>query len=148
VSEYHEQSNKSMVRRFYAEIINRGDFTLSSSIVRDDFFDNSPVPGQVEGVEGLRHRVSLLRSAFPDLSVEPQEIVAEGERVVALWRMAGTQMGEFFGIKATGKRVLLDGCDIFRMLELKIRERWQLIDSQSLLEQLGLLSPARGRLFI
>jgi steroid delta-isomerase-like uncharacterized protein len=137
MSEFHEQNNKSIVKRFYEEVLNRGDLDTMISLVKDDFIENSPVAGQAPGLEGLVQRINALRSAFPDLRFTLEEILADGEKVVARWNFSGTHTGKFMDFEPTEARLNVAGIDFFRMSEGRIKERWQFVDSVPLLGKLA-----------
>jgi predicted ester cyclase len=79
----------------------------------------------------------MLRSAFPDFKGTIDDIVAEGDKLVLRWTWSGTQKGEFMGVPPTGKSVSFGVIDIFRIAEGKVVEHWGLMDSMSLMQQLG-----------
>jgi predicted ester cyclase len=59
--------------------------------------------------------------------------------VVVRWTNAGTHVGEFAGIPATGKTFTISGIDIYRVHDAQLCEHWHVIDQLSMLGQLGLL---------
>ncbi len=89
------------------------------------------------GPDGHKAIGRLFRTAFPDLEWRIDDLIAEGDKVVARTTMSGTQTGEFFGIPATGRRVSMTGVHVFRVQDGKIAEHWGSNDDLSLLRQLG-----------
>jgi predicted ester cyclase len=83
------------------------------------------------------HEKTLI--GMPDFKTEIQELIAEGDKVVARVIMTGTHTGDFYGIPATGRRVEFTGIYIVRIADGKIVEHWGEEDSVSLLQQLGVL---------
>ena len=57
------------------------------------------------GMDALRSAFPVLKAAFPDLAIELQQQLVDGDRVASHWILSGTHLGEFFGIPATGKPV-------------------------------------------
>jgi steroid delta-isomerase-like uncharacterized protein len=93
---------------------------------------------------GLKSFYSSLWDGFPDLKINIDELVGEGDKVV--WRItaSGTHDGPFQGVPATGKPVTFGGQYTFRFEDGKIVERWSTLDRLSLLVQIGAVSlPAR-----
>src|SRR5262249_22837350 len=90
----------------------------------------------VRGREEFRRYVGLVRAAFPDFHNDVEELVAEGERVVARLTYTGTHRGELFGIAPTGRRVSYAGMALFRVAGGLIEEGWVLGDTAGLKEQL------------
>jgi steroid delta-isomerase-like uncharacterized protein len=93
---------------------------------------------------GLKNFYTALWGAFPDLTIEIDELVGEGDKVV--WRItaSGTHNGTFQGVPATGKAVKFGAHYTFRFEHGKIVERWSTLDRLSLLVQIGAVSlPAK-----
>jgi len=72
--------------------------------------------------------------------VHVDQLIAEGDRVVALWTARGTNTGEGNGLPATGRRVGGRGITIFRLVKGRIADEWGLIDQYGIYQQLGLLT--------
>ena len=81
----------------------------------------------------------MLQQAFPDLRVEVDDVIAEGELVAARVTYWGTHQGEFVGIPATGRQARTSGVDFFRMQDGRQAEHWGGPDMASLLQQLGVM---------
>jgi predicted ester cyclase len=69
---------------------------------------------EVRGPEGMKHFVTMYRTAFPDYTCTVEDQVAEGDKVVTRWTVRGTQHGELMGIPPTGRQVTLPGVVIDR----------------------------------
>jgi steroid delta-isomerase-like uncharacterized protein len=81
--------------------------------------------------------------AFPDLDRKVDDLVAEGDRVVARWSATGTQTGPFMGMPPSGKVATNSGITIFRISGGRIVEEWSESDMLGLLQQVGAL-PSPG----
>jgi predicted ester cyclase len=81
--------------------------------------------------------------AFPDLERPIDDLVAEGDKVVARWRSIGTHLGSFQGIPPTGKPLMMSGITVFRVADGKVVEEWSESDVLGLLQQMGAI-PAAG----
>lgn len=129
------EENKSIVRR-YQEIYNSNQLDALSEVVSEDFLTPKIMPGFGNGLEGGKkiHETTLL--GMPDWHTEIQDLIAEGDKVVARVLMTGTHTGNFYGIPATGKRVEFSGMYMARIEKGKIVEHWGEEDSLSLLHQL------------
>jgi steroid delta-isomerase-like uncharacterized protein len=132
------EANKALVRRFYAEVVNQGKVDLADELL-DAGFVEQVRPGTLGvGLENFKAFVRQLAVAFPDLQVSVEDLVAEGDRVVARVNVSGTHQGEFMGrVPATGRRVSFGGVDVFEIQDGKIRSRWNYRDILGLLQQLG-----------
>jgi steroid delta-isomerase-like uncharacterized protein len=120
------------------ELINAGQVEQLGDLVTDDYIEHDPIPGQGTGREGALDRFSILVSALaPHFTVE--DTICEGDRVVVRWTNAGTHVGEFAGIPATGGTFSIAGVDIYRVDDNRLAEHWHVVDQLSMLAQLGLM---------
>jgi predicted ester cyclase len=137
------EENKAIYIRA-VEHQNRGDLEASLAFTAPDALFN----GQPFGREGDRQRSEMLAKAFPDTRYDIQELVAEGDTLVARWRMTGTHQGELVGptmtIPPTGKRIDLWGMSLYRMKDGMAKEIWESLDMMEFLGQLGVL-PSPGQ---
>ena len=132
------EENKAVVRRYYEEVLDRGNIPLLEEIAVPSYDEHDPLPGQGNGLEGLKQRVEMLRSAFqPRFTLE--DIIAEGDKVVVRWTNHGIHVGEFMGIPPTGTSFSIAGIDIHRLTGGKMAEQWHVVDLFSQMQQLGLI---------
>jgi predicted ester cyclase len=79
-------------------------------------------------------------AAFPDLHFDTEDVIEQGDKLVARFRATGTQTGEFMGMPATGKSVDVDGIDILRFGDNGLaHEHWGVFDALGMMQQLGLV---------
>ena len=133
----HPMSNETTMRRLY-ELISAGDIDGFADHLADGFVEHEQLPGLEQSKEGVRQLFSMYRAAFPDLRMEPEDVLASGEKVVARVLATGTHQGEFLGIPATGRRIEVAVIDIMRFGEDGlVHEHWGLFDSLGMMQQLG-----------
>jgi steroid delta-isomerase-like uncharacterized protein len=132
-------SNKEVIQAFIEGVINQRRLERANDLVKEDFVELDPLPGQVQGREGLKAVLGALHSAFPDMHWVVKEMVAEGEKVVTRFVWTGTHRGPFFGIPATGRSVEVKGVVIDRLEVGKMADSRILMDSMSLMQQLGVI---------
>jgi steroid delta-isomerase-like uncharacterized protein len=132
------ERNKDVARRYYEEVLNKGNIETLDELAVLNYVEHDPLPGQGTGRDGLRDRVNILRNAFGQ-HFTLEDIVAEGDKVVVRWTGSGKHEGEFMGIAPTGKSFTIAGIDIHRIEDGKIAEHWHVVDQFSLLQQLGLI---------
>ena len=138
------EENKAIARRGY-EAINRNNLDALDEVVAPDITDHDPAPGQAPGLEGVKQWFSSMHTAFPDFRMNVEDMIAEGDKVVARVRLSGTNQGEFMGIDATGNRVTITGIDILRVnADGKIVEHWGNFDDLGMMQQLGVMEPPSG----
>jgi steroid delta-isomerase-like uncharacterized protein len=93
--------------------------------------------------------VRMLHSAFPDFYILPQDMVVQGDTVVARWRGGGTHIGGPLrttqgDIPASGKKFEIDGMTWLRIVDGKIVEAIGHEDTVGLLVQLGVIPREQG----
>jgi steroid delta-isomerase-like uncharacterized protein len=130
---------KTTVQRSVDEFWNTG--TLEAI---DEFFATSYVGHDPSGIHAgdlatFKMSAEAMFTAFPDLQVTIEDMVAEGDRVVKRWTARGTHDGEFMGIPATGNQIEVTGIDIYRMAGDKIEECWSNSDALGMMQQLGVI---------
>jgi steroid delta-isomerase-like uncharacterized protein len=130
--------NKALVSRFYDQVWNRGNLAVADETFAADYVRHDLRPGTAPpGPAGQKAVAGLFRSAFPDVSLAVDLLVAEEDMLVARWTIEGTHSGEWGGIPPTGRRVRFAGVNIFRIAEGKVVEIWNHRDDLGLMEQLG-----------
>lgn len=133
------EHNKSVVRRLFDEVWNAGNLpAIDECLAREYVHHDSSTPDYARGPEGEKRRVSLYRTAFPDLRLKIEDIVEDGDTIVARWTARGTHKGDLGGVSPTGKPVVLSGMTIARFSGGKIAEGWVNWDARGMYEQLGI----------
>ena len=124
------EQNKALARKVY-EIIASGDFGRVEEIVDPDIPDNErpECPPEMDRprpklIDTFRQFATEAHRGFPDMRIEVEDMIAEGDKVTARVAMSGTHQGEFQGIAPTGKQVQVRAIDIFRIANHKIVEHW------------------------
>ena len=134
------EENKALVRRVFEQMFNEGNLDVADELLAPGYVDHDPsLPQDVHGPEGFKEYVGMYRAAFPDLHVQIQDQLAEGDRVATRWTGTGTHNGELAGITPTGKQVTLPGMEIVRIANGKLVEGWEGYDSGTLMRQLGVM---------
>ena len=132
--------NGAVVRRFIDEVFNRGDFSTAREVLAADYVHHDPATAeQGSGIEGLQKMVDFYRQAFPDFSVQLDDQIVAGDKVVERWTGRGTHRGALMGAAATGKTITATGISIHRLSGGKIAETWTIFDTATMLRQVGLV---------
>ena len=131
------EENKAMFRRTYEELLNRGDLSVADELVAPDFINHEAPPGWDRGPESMRGLANMLRTAFPDLNFEIEDLVAEGETVAGRLTMSGTHEGPLMGMPPTGRSVRQDHMHFVRFRDGKAVEHWGVRDELGMMQQLG-----------
>ena len=139
------EDNKALVHRFYEEVINRGNMAVVDELTSPNYVGHDPgFPQPIRGPEGLKQYFLVLRTAFPDLHLTIEDMVAEGETVVTRQTSRGTHQGDLMGMPPTGQQMMVTGMAIHRLADGKFVESWINADNLGLLQQLGVI-PAPGQ---
>jgi steroid delta-isomerase-like uncharacterized protein len=142
------EQNKELVR-LYLETCLQGDIDLFDQILAPEFYVShirqrgQPVPAEERGPAAFKQAIPSFRAAFPDGQVVADELVAEGDRVIACWTFRGTHQGDYFGVVPTGQTITYAGVNGFRIKDNQLAESWDIWDSINLFQQLGLLPPTK-----
>jgi steroid delta-isomerase-like uncharacterized protein len=129
--------NKTLVQRFYEEVINQKNLAALDQFVAPNAVNHTVPSGLPQGPSQF---LSMHLNAFPDLKVTVVDLLADGDRVVALVSIHGTQQGALRGVSSTGKPITVMGINIFRIANGKMVEHWGLSDRLSALQQLGVFT--------
>lgn len=133
--------NKALVRRFYGEGVHNP--AIFDELLAPTYVLHLPGGPPMSGIEPAKQLMVAYTSAFPDLQLTTEDMVAEGDRVAIRNTWRGTHQGVFQGLPETGKHVTFTGSDIFRIVGGRIAEQWADLDALGLMRQLGAI-PARG----
>lgn len=134
-----EQENKELIRRYFAAI-DTGKIEVLDEFVAADFFDHSPLPGTSADREGLKQAFAISLATTPGYH-RVDDLIAEGDKVVARVSGYGTHAGEIMGVPATGKSLQFGSISIWRIADGKIVEHWSQVDILSMLQQVGIIPP-------
>jgi steroid delta-isomerase-like uncharacterized protein len=138
------EENKALTRRFYEEIYNQRHLAVIEELTAPEAFSHEAPPGTAEGPEGVRQVLQMLASAFPNLQMTIEDLIAEGDKVAARTTFSGTHLGVFLGIPPTGKSFTQRQIHILRFTDGKLAEHWAVRDDLGTMQQLGVI-PAPGR---
>ena len=135
-------ANKAAFRRFQ-DAMNTGDAEVISKtideVVEPDVLFHAPMPTGATGVQALKQVWAVLLRAFPDLHVAVEDLIAEGDKVVARNTVTGTHRGEYRGLPPTGKSVTYNEIFVVRFADGRIAEIWGVVDVLSQMRQLGMI---------
>ena len=105
---------------------------------------NSPMFGKLSGREAIAHSYHRLYEAFPDFSVNFDEVIIDGDRVAQPFSATATHVGEFMGLPGTKHRTNIHGVLLMRLADGLIQDERRLYDFSMLLMQVGVLKGKAG----
>jgi steroid delta-isomerase-like uncharacterized protein len=125
-------------RRLY-DLLNAGDIDGFGALLADDFVEHEETPGLAPTKDGVLEFFRMYRAAFPNLRMDPEDVLASGDKVVARVRATVTHEGELMGMPGTGKSVDVQLIDIMRFDEDGlVAEHWGVVDMLAMMQQLGM----------
>jgi C-1 hydroxylase len=128
------EENKAIVRSFIEAYNNRSLSFLD--FVAPNYIDHEKNIGR----EGLNQLFMMGLSAFPDWHESIEDIIAEGDKVWVRLTYTGTHRGEFMGFAPTGKKITSKAVDIYRIVNGKLSEYWNVTDNVGIFKQIGALA--------
>ena len=145
VEEATEENNAKLARQVI-EAFNTGDVGNVSQFISPQYFNHEsqvdPVRSKLRGPEEFIDTVKNNRIAFPDLRHAEQAIITQGDMVVSILNVTGTNTSNFFVLPPTGNKISYEGVHIYRIGEDgKIVEHKAVRDDLTFLAQLGVVGP-------
>jgi steroid delta-isomerase-like uncharacterized protein len=139
------QSNKAVLRRHFDEVLNQGKLDVIDEIYDVDYVLDAPVQtdgsalahGQTLGRDGLKRRVDLFRTGFPDIHFAVDLMLADGDKVVVQYTFEGTHLGQFLELDPTGNTISLTGILIARVSEGRVQSAVSVFDNGEMMQQLN-----------
>lgn len=133
------EQNKAVVYRMNLEFIQGRKLEVANQILAENFVNRTPTPGLSADKKGVLDFFQIMWQAFPDMTVEIFDQVAEGDTVTTRKAFHGTHQGNFMGIAATNKQVQINVMDVIRLENQRFIEHWGLVDQMGLMQQLGVI---------
>ena len=131
---------KEIVRRVL-NAMQTADMAEFDAVMAEDYIQHNHLGN---GREPVKKMVASLHKAFADLAVTTDDVVAEGDRVVARVTITGTHKGRFLGVEPTGKAITIRSIDIWRIEDGRLKEHWDVVDRLDFMQQLGLVPGGRS----
>jgi len=136
------EESKTIISRFYRDLFGSGRLETADEIMADrvlghplwanpvDAVTGVPGPAATEDTpQDIKDSVAMWHEMMPDLRATPEEMLVDGDRVIALYTISGTHY--------SGHAVTIRGIDMFRLSDGKIIEYWQSWDRLGMYQQLG-----------
>jgi len=135
------EKNKAVVARFYEEAWNKKNLSVIDETHAPDYELGRLQPWRKHGAEGLKEFIADNHRMFPDVHINIDDLIGEGDKVAMRMSATATHKGDLVGpvglVKATNKKVNWYGIFIFQLKEYKIVKAWGVTDNMDLMQQLG-----------
>ena len=136
------EESKALARRFIEEGFSTGNLALADQIIAPNFVNYDPgTPPLPSGPEGYKQLVTAYRTAYSDLQLTVEDLIAEGDKVGARWTARGTNTGQLGDIPPTGKQMMVTGISVLTIAGGRVAEQYTNWDTLGMLQQLGVVPP-------
>lgn len=129
--------NQEHLRRLVEELWNEGNLAVIDELVHENYINHTAGPGEDPGREGMKQAVIAIRHAFPDFHLTIDDFLMDGDKVVNRWTARGTHKGEFRGLPATQRSLVVSGITISHIVDGRETESWQYSNFYAMLQQLA-----------
>lgn len=133
----------SFIHRWFEEVWNN-----KREDAVDEMFDQNgiahglvdPDGNEIRGPEGFKKLHRQFVETFPDMHIEVEDTVVEGDKIAARCRVTGSHLGRGIGVTPTNGPVEFTGMTIVRIKDGKIVEAWNEFNFMEMYRQVGALS--------
>ena len=132
------EQNKAVVRRFMAEVLTGRNLAAADEVLAPNYVNRMIGADQA----AFKEMLAGMTSALTDVHFDIDDLVAEGDAVVARWTMEATHSGSLMGEPPTGKRISGRGLTFYRLDNGRIVEDDPL-STPDLLQELGVQVPVQ-----
>ena len=130
--------NKALVQRWFDRVWNEGRAEAIDEMFAADGVAHG-LGQDLRGPSEFKVFHATFRGAFPDVRVEIDDMIAEGDKVAYRFTATGTHRGGDLGFAATGRPVRFLGMGSVRIANGRIVEGWNVLDQLGMLTQLGVV---------
>src|SRR5256884_3124307 len=106
------EDNKALVNRYFNAAWNQGNPAVIDELFAANFHAHNPGVPNGGSREGFKQIYSVFRSAFPDLRISQDDVIAEGDQGVTRFTAHGTHPGALQGVPPTGKQIAITRDDV------------------------------------
>lgn len=133
------QDARGLVLRWFDEVWNQGkEASIDELFAHDGItYGLGETDVDVHGPQEFKAFYRTMRATLPDIRVNVEDLLTDGDKAVVRITLSGTHRGDGFGVPATGRRVRVSGIIIIRVADGKLVEGWNSWDQLGLLRQLG-----------
>lgn len=115
-------TNKEIVKGFFQKAYEEQDYDFVMEYFSEDYLDHSPA-----GAKSNKDAVEILKGAaktFENMRVEVLDLFEEEGMVAVRLLFRGKHVGEFAGIAPTGKEIVFEALEHFKLIDGKVTESW------------------------
>ena len=132
-----ENQNKLVVQRYWEGKWNERSLEILDELQTPDVVYHG-TSMEMNGIEEYKQVFNSYLTAIHDSHVEIKKLIADGNLVMSYATIDGVNKGELDGLPPTGNKISTSLFTIFRLVDGKIAEEWEIMDELGLMSQLGL----------
>ena len=132
-----EEQNKEVVKRYWDGKWNARNPGILDELMKPDVVYHG-TSMEMHGVEEYKQVYNMYRSGLHDTQITIEELIAEGDKVMTRLSMSAVHKGDLGGIPPTGKSMTSTVFTVFRLVDGKIAEEWEILDELGMMHQLGM----------
>ena len=124
-------TNSELMYHWFEEVWNKQNSEAIYEMLSTDSIHhglNGPDQPPAVGADAFAAFHQAFLGAFPDLHIEVQDVLADGDKVAARWVATGTQTGDLPNLPATNKKTRFTGGGMCRLEGGKFVEVWNEVD--------------------
>ncbi len=129
------EQNVVLSRRWFEEVWNERKTAAIDDLLTPESVGHMP-GGDMVGIDHFKQFHGEFLSAFPDLRVDMEDIMADGDKTVVRWLLTGTHSGDGLGLEPTNRPVSIRGTSWLRFQGDKLMEGWDCWNQEGLFQQL------------
>ena len=138
-----EHANKQLFLEVARQMFVERDLGAIDRHYAEDYVNHDPERQARARAAGLTDRQATraffehFLAAFPDVKLSVDQLYAEGDRVIALTSWRGTHKAPFFGMPPSGRPILIRTVEVFRIVDGKFQDHWDVVDQSGLMPPRG-----------
>lgn len=134
---------KERVKYFYEVVTSNGQVDEVPEYVAENCTVRVGENIYPAGVEGMKQHLLDVKRTYPDFKMTVTRQYCDGDYVITEFIMQGTHLGEWLGMKPSGKKVTISGVDIDKVIDGKIVEHGGAANTFEGLLEAQLIQPVR-----
>ncbi|GLH79969.1 hypothetical protein SSBR45G_48780 [Bradyrhizobium sp. SSBR45G] len=134
------ETNKQICRDYFKAFLARDAAWMEKHVAKSFVRHDPGLDFEVRGPEGVLQLHDALMPAFPDMKLDLEDLVAEGDKVLVRLVIRATHAGPFGAMAPTGKPIRVAVLDLFQIRDGVLVEHWAQLDNLGMLKQLGALA--------
>jgi len=123
--EAETETNKAVVRDYLERLVNRGEMDAWPELIAGETLSFNGQPMSRAELEGMRE---TFHGILHGMHIEVEEQIAEGDTVASRVTISGTHLGDYMGLKASGKELSFSGITYDRLRDGRVVEVWHEMD--------------------